>query len=86
MTTTSDSTPATTAWVEVASGAANVSVFRENVGLLYVYVGPTIPGAGTFKGAILAGDERQFVASGLGASDKVFVRAATTSSFTVMKS
>jgi len=86
MTTTSDSAAATATWVEVASGSANVSVFRESTGPLYVYVGPTIPGAGTLKGAVLSGDERQFSASGLGATDKVFVRAATASAFTVMKS
>lgn len=86
MTTMSDSTDATTAWVEVANGNANVTVFREKTDPLYVYVGPSSPGVGTIKGVCLAGDARQFSASNLIAADKVFVRARVASAYTVMKS
>lgn len=86
MTTMSDPTDATAAWVEVASGAANVSVFREKTDAIYVYVGASSPGAGTIKGVCLAGENRQFSASNLVAADKVFVRARMASAYTVMKS
>jgi hypothetical protein len=86
MTTTSDPLDVTTAWQEVASGSASVSVQSRSTGMVYVAAQAAIPAVGSKKGVILDGDDDVASFSGLAGTDKVFVRAETTAVVVVVKS
>lgn len=86
MTTTSDPIDVTTAWQEVASGSASVSVQSRSTGLVYVAVQAAAPAVGTTKGVVLDAEDDVASFSNLVAGDKVFVRAETTAVVTVVKS
>jgi hypothetical protein len=74
MSTTLEFSVTDAAWTEVSSGSTNVSVQRQSRSFVLVHVGTTAPALG--GPAIIIGSlDTIFSASGLGGTDKVFVRA-----------